>query len=62
MRDHRPDRDTADAEIRGLRELVDITAQVTAHHDRHPGSVKRSPKADARARARRAKQSRKANR
>jgi hypothetical protein len=56
MRDHTLDT----PELRAM--LVDITKAVEEHVTKHPGSVQRSDKAKERAKARRAKASRKANR
>lgn len=54
MRDHRGDSDSSI--------LLPITEQVHAHKTKHPGSVKRSDKAKARAKAKSAKASRRTNR
>lgn len=53
MRDHR--------DLTDPTQKVDITRLVREHHTKHPGSVRRSPKAARRAAAKRAAQSRKAN-
>lgn len=58
MRDHRIDLLAGDAP----REPRDITELVRTHRRAHPGSVRRSDKLKARAAAKRAKASRKANR
>ena len=59
MRDHR---DTEDRSPWELRKLLDITDLVESHRTKHPGSLKRSSKAKARATAKRAKASKQRNR